>query len=47
MAVSEIKTKDEFFRQHLLGRTDQSDTKAYIVSILEKYQSTFRTDQNI
>lgn len=47
-AMNEIKSKDQFLRQHLVGRTDSIDVKQYIEGVLVKYRQHFpesREDQ--
>lgn len=36
-SLSDIKTKDEFLRAHLVGRTDSVDMREYIEGVLKKY----------
>lgn len=46
--VNEIKSKDEFLKQHLVGRTDSAEVKEYIEGVLMKYRQYFaesREDQ--
>lgn len=44
-AVNEIKSKDEFFKQHLIGRTQNLDIKEYIENTLAKYQQSFSSSR--
>lgn len=44
-AANEIKSKDEFFKQHLIGRTQSLDIKEYIENTLAKYQQSFSSSR--
>ncbi len=40
-SLGEIKAKDEFFRQHLVGRITDSTVQEYIEVTLKKYTENF------
>jgi hypothetical protein len=40
-ALNDIKAKDEFFRQHLIGRTNEINVQEYIESVLNRYRENF------
>lgn len=45
-ATKEIKSKDEFLKQHLVGRTDELEIKNYIQKILDKYVNRFESEND-
>lgn len=40
-ALNEIRAKDEFLKQHLLGRVEEAESKEYVESVLSKYRKSF------
>lgn len=43
-ATKEIRSKDEFLKQHLVGRTDELEIKKYIEGILDRYVNRFESE---
>lgn len=46
MAAADIRAKDEFLKQHLLGRTDEVDVKEYAMKVLGNYEERFCSQSN-
>lgn len=40
-AINDVKTKDEFIKQYLVGRSTSPDAKSHVEEILKKYQQSF------
>jgi hypothetical protein len=40
-AINDVKTKDEFIKQYLVGRSTSPDAKNHVEEILKKYQQSF------
>lgn len=43
--MNEVKTKDDFLKQYLMARTEDSEAREYIDSMLQKYNQGCSKDE--